>query len=181
MDKKDNSYYDLEALKRFVDGVEKNQQESHKLFIQEQYKRFLEGKLSGQIEKANEQELSLCKEIANADILSVCRALSALIYTGADLKKEFGIRKKSTSTSARLGKTIHDPEFAVLLSLEGNEITHTEAVKYLAVNFCVEKTAAEKFIREHREAAKKLIESFELSAPSNLKPYKSRAELFPDH
>ena len=143
-----NDYYDLEALKRFTEKVDKNCCGS--------YDRFIECKRSG---RDTEPE-NLGEGITKEEFLAVARALSAVIVAGVDLRKELGIRKKTGPKKGRLGQTIHDPEFGIVVNLEAGEITYSEAVDILMKEFHIEKTASEKFIKDRREAARNVVKIF---------------------
>ncbi|MEF3076410.1 hypothetical protein V2P20_15375 [Methylobacter sp. Wu1] len=140
-----NDYYDLEALKRFIEKVDKNYWGS--------FERFIECKASG----IDPEPENLGEGITKEEFLAVARALSALIVVGVDLRKELGIRKKTGPKNARLKQTIHDPEFGIVLSLESGEITYDRAIDLLKREFHVEKTTAEKFIKDRREAVRNII------------------------
>jgi hypothetical protein len=162
-----NDYYDLEALKRFIEKVDKNFWDSHK--------RFIDSKLSG---VAPEPE-NLGEGITSDELMAASRALAAVIVGGVDLKKELGIRKKTGPKNKRLGQTIHDPEFGIVVSHVAGEITKDEAIYFLERDFAVEETAATDFIKERSEAARNFIRSFSPPRfPEWFKPYLTRDKIF---
>lgn len=162
-------YYDLEAIRRFVDAISNN--------LNEAVSDIARKRASGQqIDTPDELDKITLNGVDVADIRAAHRALAALLYGGADLKKELGLKKKIGPKKSRLDRTIHSFEFMVLCSLEGGAIKYAEAVELLKRGCFVEKTTAEEFIADRRAAAKRFIDSFP-NAPEGWRPFLSLAEL----
>jgi len=105
------NYYDLEAIKRFIDTISKNLNEASFDIAS----KIAKGQ---QIDIAGELDKITLNSVEMADIRAMHRALAALLYAGVDLKKELGLKKKRVPKKSRLDKTIHSFEFMVLCSLE---------------------------------------------------------------
>jgi len=141
------SAFDIDAIKRFCDGVSQNQKVK--------YDEFIKHKLSG--ESGITPKIDLCNGVSQSDIEQAAFVLSSLVYGGLDIKKELGIKNKSGSKATRLDQTIHSPEFSVVVSYVSGEIKHIEAVQILMSEFFVGKTVAEEFLRSRKQAAEKVL------------------------
>lgn len=158
MNDPDFPYYDLDALKRFIEKVDKNFWEAHGSFVQEQHRLLLAGELSSDGDKLN---FNLAKDLTHDELLAAARALSAVIVGGVDLKEKLGLTfRRGPKSPKKLNHTIHSGEFAAVVSFEARAITHVEAQKLIMLMCGVEKTAAGKYIKDMRATAKKLIETF---------------------
>jgi hypothetical protein len=171
MDDLEDTYYDLEAIKRFVDTISKNENEAAKSIS---YKL-----AAGQAIAPAERDKNTLNGVSLEDIRAAHRALAALLYGGADLKKELGLKQKTGPKKKRkFDMTIHSLEFGILCSLEGGAIKYHEALNYLQNEYWdAGETTAEEFIRDRRDAAKRFVTTFTANCPEGWKPYQSRDKI----
>ncbi|MEC4747963.1 hypothetical protein [Methylomicrobium sp. Wu6] len=163
-------YYDLEAIRRFVDAISKN--------LNEASSDIAHKRASGQqIDTADELDKITLIGVELADIRAAHRALAALLYGNANLKKELGLKRKTgKKTKLKFDMTIHSPEFMVLCSLEGGALTYGDAVGFLQDGWGAGQTTAEEFIRDRRAAAKQFNACFP-TGPEKRQPFLSKAEI----
>ncbi|MCD2449727.1 hypothetical protein GO003_004900 [Methylicorpusculum oleiharenae] len=142
----DNSsnYYDIEAIKGFVDKVSANHDKA--------YNNMIQAKRLGTEPPIDD----LTADISKDEMLAAMRALAAVVYAGADLKKELGLRKKKAKKRAKArlhDETIHSEEFGIVCAYVAKEIRHKQAVQEIISLRHVGERAAEEFIAKMKPVA----------------------------
>jgi hypothetical protein len=117
----EEKYYNVDIIKRFLEGVEKNRRKKQPAIIN--------SKLNPSENPHPDCNINLLEGVSDEDFLRVCGYLSDLVYSGADLRKELKITVNNKMTAVDKRETIHSVENTIVMAAMNGELSREEAIE----------------------------------------------------